>query len=74
MSANIRVTKQPEHGSAEIATTTNYPNYPKENVRARCNEHKVRGVQITYKSAEKYVGSDELGRVLVNRPALSAFG
>ena len=57
---NIRVTKQPEHGSAETIATTNYPNYPKENVRAKCNEHKVRGVQLNYKSAEKYVGSDEL--------------
>jgi hypothetical protein len=24
------------------------------------NDHKVRGMQINYKSAEKYVGSDEL--------------
>jgi hypothetical protein len=57
---NVRVTKQPEHGSTETVTTANYPNYPKENPRVRCNEHKVRGVQINYKSAEKYVGSDEL--------------
>ena len=33
--------------------------YPKEHVRAKCNEHKVRGVQVNYKSAGKYVGSDE---------------
>jgi hypothetical protein len=57
---NIRVTKQPEHGSTETTTATNYPAYPKANLRARCNEHKVRGVQVNYKSAEKYVGSDEL--------------
>jgi hypothetical protein len=62
---NVRVTKQPEHGSTETVTTTNYPNYPKENVRARCNEHKVRGVQINYKSAEKYVGSDELDLLVI---------
>ena len=57
---NIRVTKQPEHGSTETTTATNYPAYPKENLRARCNEHKVRGVQVNYKSAEKYGGGDEL--------------
>jgi hypothetical protein len=57
---NIRVTKQPEHGTAETTTATNFPTYPKESLRARCNEHKVRGVQVNYKSAEKYVGSDEL--------------
>jgi hypothetical protein len=57
---NIRVTKQPEHGSTETTTTINFPNYPKENIRSKCNGHKVRGMQVNYKSAEKYVGSDEL--------------
>jgi hypothetical protein len=56
---NIRVTKQPEHGSTETTTTINFPTYPKEHSRARCNVHKVRGVQVNYRSAEKYVGSDE---------------
>jgi hypothetical protein len=57
---NIRVTKQPEHGSTEITPTINFPGYPKEHVRFKCNDHKVRGMLINYKSAEKYVGSDEL--------------
>jgi hypothetical protein len=56
----VRVTKQPEHGSAETRTATNFPNFSKENIRSKCNDRKVRGVQINYKSAEKYVGSDEL--------------
>jgi hypothetical protein len=56
----VRITKRPEHGTAETTTATNFPNYPKENIRARCNGHKVRGVEINYESAEKYVGSDEL--------------
>ena len=56
----IRITKQPEHGSVETATASNFPSYPKEHVRVKCNDHKVRGMQVTYKSAEKYVGSDEL--------------
>jgi len=55
----IRITKQPEHGSVEITPTINFPSYPKEHVRFRCNEHKVRGSQLNYKSAEKYIGSDE---------------
>jgi hypothetical protein len=57
---NVRVTKQPEHGKVEITTTTNFPGYPKEHVRFKCNEHKVRGMQINYKSAEKYIGDDAL--------------
>jgi hypothetical protein len=57
---NVRVTKQPEHGTVETATATNFPNFPKENIRSRCNRHKVRGVQVNYKSAERYVGDDTL--------------
>ena len=57
---DVRITKQPEHGTAETTTATNFPNYPKETIRFKCNAHKVPGVQINYKSAEKYVGSDEL--------------
>jgi hypothetical protein len=56
----LRVIKQPEHGAVDTIATTNYPTYPKENIRSKCNEHKVKGMQINYKSAEKYVGSDEL--------------
>ena len=65
---NIRVTKQPEHGSIETTTAINFPGYPKENIRSKCNDHKVRGMQVNYKSAEKYVGSDELD-LLVFFPA-----
>ena len=50
---NIRVTKQPEQGTAEIAATTLFPNFEKENIRYKCNQHKVRGQQVNYKSAEK---------------------
>jgi hypothetical protein len=57
---NIRVTKQPEHGSTETTTAINFPGYPKESSRYKCNDHKVRGMQVNYKSAEKYVGNDEL--------------
>ena len=57
---DIRVTKQPEHGSTDTTTAINFPSYPKEHVRFKCNEHKVEGMQVNYKSTEKYVGSDEL--------------
>src|SRR5690349_15134806 len=46
----IRVTKKPEHGSVETIDTTNFPNYPNESVRAKCNQHKVKGIQVNYKS------------------------
>jgi hypothetical protein len=51
---NVRVTKQPEHGTVETTAATDFPTFPKENMRGRCNNRKVRGVQVNYKSAEKY--------------------
>jgi hypothetical protein len=58
LSLNPRRCSQPEHGTIEITTATNFPSYPKEHVRYKCNEHKVKGMQINYKAAEKYVGDD----------------
>jgi hypothetical protein len=57
---NIRITKEPEHGAAKIITANNFPGYPKENLHYKCNQHRVKGMQIEYKSAEKYVGDDAL--------------
>jgi hypothetical protein len=57
---NIRVVKRPEHGAVETAAATDFPNFERENIRYRCNRHKVRGQQVNYKSAEKYIGSDTL--------------
>ena len=57
---NIRVTQQPEHGTVETAAATSFPNFERENIRYRCNQHEVRGQQVNYKSAEKYIGSDTL--------------
>jgi hypothetical protein len=55
----VRVTKQPEHGAIEMSTITDYVHFSKENVRSKCNQHKVKGTAVFYK-AEKYTGSDEL--------------
>src|SRR5262245_57510920 len=57
---NVRVTKQPEHGTVETTATTLFPGYPKENIRSKCNQHKVKGTLVNYKAAEKYTGNDEL--------------
>jgi hypothetical protein len=55
----VRVTKQPEHGTLETAASTDYVHFPKENVRSKCNQHKVKGMLVNYKAAEKYTGKDE---------------
>ena len=56
----VRITKEPEHGKIEVIPETKFANFKKDNVRAKCNEQKVRTQVIYYKSADKYVGDDEL--------------
>jgi hypothetical protein len=62
---NVRVTKQPEHGTVETVAATDYTHFPKENIRSKCNQHKVKGVQVNYKAAEKYSGKDEFDLLIL---------
>jgi hypothetical protein len=62
---NVRVTKQPEHGTVDTLVTTEYVHYPKENIRSKCNQHRVKGILVNYRSAEKYTGSDEFDLLLL---------
>jgi hypothetical protein len=55
---DIRITKQPKHGALNTAAATGFANYPKENIRYKCNQHRVKGMQINYKSVVKYSGDD----------------
>jgi hypothetical protein len=56
---NVRVIKQPEHGTVDTVVATEYAHYPKENIRSKCNQHRVKGILVNYKAAEKYTGSDD---------------
>ena len=60
---NVRITKQ--HGTVETTTSTDYTHFPKENIRFKCNEHKVKGMLVNYKSAEKYTGNDEFDLLIL---------
>jgi hypothetical protein len=62
---NVRVTKQPEHGTVDITTASNFPGYPKESSRFKCNQHKVKGMHVNYKAAEKYTGNDEFDLLIL---------
>jgi hypothetical protein len=62
---NVRVTKQPEHGTVETVARTDYVHYPKENIRSKCNQHKVKGTLVNYKAAEKYTGNDEFDLLIL---------
>jgi hypothetical protein len=54
----VRTAKQPEHGGVEIVAGDRFPNFAKDNVRAKCNAKKLRGVIVNYKSSGGYVGPD----------------
>jgi hypothetical protein len=43
----------------ETTASTDYVHFSKENVRSKCNQHKVKGTLVNYKPAEKYTGKDE---------------
>jgi hypothetical protein len=62
---NVRVTKQPEHGTVETTASTDYVHFSKENIRAKCNQHKVKGMQVNYKAGEKYSGKDEFDLLIL---------
>jgi hypothetical protein len=62
---NVRVTKEPEHGKVETVATTDYAHYSKENIRSKCNQHKVKGTLVNYKAAEKYTGNDEFDLLIL---------
>ena len=62
---NVRVTKQPEHGTVETVAATDYVRFPKENIRSKCNRHKVKGTLVNYKTAEKYTGKDEFDLLIL---------
>jgi hypothetical protein len=62
---NVRVTKQPEHGTVETVATTGYAQWSKENIRSKCNQHKVKGTLVNYKAAEKYTGNDEFDLLIL---------
>ena len=55
---NVRVVKPPEHGTVQTVSTMAFPYYEKDNIRAKCNQHKVKGIMVNYKSEAKYVGDD----------------
>ena len=62
---NVRVTKQPEHGTVETTASTEYAHFSKENIRSKCNQHKVKGMLVNYKATEKYSGKDEFDLLIL---------
>jgi hypothetical protein len=59
------ITKKPEHGIAELVPHTDFPIFPKNNPRAKCNEQKVDGYSLSYKANAGYKGPDSFTYVMI---------
>jgi hypothetical protein len=55
---DVRVLKQPEHGTIELVPATGPAKFRKDNPRSKCNGKKVKGINIVYKSSSGYIGED----------------
>jgi hypothetical protein len=55
---DIKKTKEPEHGMVEVIADDGFVSYVAGSIRAKCNEKKVKGLTLTYKSALQYKGPD----------------
>ena len=62
---NVRVVNAPEHGTTEISKVGDYVGYAKDSRPFKCNQHKTQGVQLKYKSADKYVGKDAVDVLVI---------
>jgi hypothetical protein len=54
----VRLTKEPQHGKVTISKASDFPGFPKKNVRFKCNKQRVAGTKTVYVSERGYTGSD----------------
>ena len=53
-----RVTKPAEHGQMIFETTDQFPDFVANTPRAQCNDKKMPGVKVSYKSEDNFNGMD----------------
>ena len=57
--ADVRITKEPEHGTVEFVPTEGTAQFAKDGPSAKCSGKKMRGQSVNYKASNGYSGSDE---------------
>jgi hypothetical protein len=60
-----RKIQEPEHGTVEFANVEGFANYKPDTKFAKCNDKKVPGVAINYKSSDGYVGPDNFSVIVM---------
>ena len=58
-SGDFAVLEGPAHGRVSMERGVDFPNYPPNNPRARCNTRKLAGNKLIYQSAPGFVGEDD---------------
>jgi hypothetical protein len=57
-SIEFRKVHEPEHGTVEFSTAEGFSSYKEDSKYAKCNDKKVLGGYVYYKSEDGYVGPD----------------
>jgi hypothetical protein len=60
-----RVVAKPSHGAVNFVQTDSFPLYGTASTLAVCNNKKVQGLNINYKSDDGYVGEDNATLLLI---------
>jgi hypothetical protein len=61
----IRKIQDPEHGTIEIVPEEGFLSWSKDTVYYKCNEKKIRGFTLYYKSSEGYHGPDRFDLLIL---------
>lgn len=56
----VRVLRQPQHGSLDVAPAQDYPSFARGNARFGCNKTRVSGTLLTYRPQADFQGTDDL--------------
>jgi hypothetical protein len=56
----VRITRAPEHGSADVRSAPGHAIFPESNPRHRCDAGTVPGQQVWYTPAPGFVGRDQV--------------
>jgi len=56
----VRITNNPQHGSAQTSTISSYLRASQVKEHPNCGKEKVKGVALNYKAESKYTGDDAL--------------
>ncbi|MGY8679782.1 hypothetical protein Q2941_18580 [Bradyrhizobium sp. UFLA05-153] len=68
----VRTLQSPEHGTFDTEVVEDFPTFKQDNKLAKCNDSKMPGTVMYYKSNDDYVGPDSF-KVLVIYPTGLAY-